>query len=100
MANKRVREIRIGVLTDIKINEYGVGLVPSSVREMTAKGHKVFVESEALKHATLPYALALADRGIAALDADTHLAASLNIHLGNSVYPAVIEDLHYLTVAE
>ena len=35
--------------------------------------------------------LALADEGIAALDVDSHLAAGLNVHLGNLVHPAVIE---------
>lgn len=39
--------MRIGVPTEIKVNEYRVGLVPGSVRELTAKGHQVFVQSGA-----------------------------------------------------
>jgi alanine dehydrogenase len=37
----------IGVPKEIKDNEYRVGLVPSTVRELTAKGHQVLVETNA-----------------------------------------------------
>jgi len=37
----------IGVPKEIKNNEYRVGLVPSSVRELTANGHQVMVQSGA-----------------------------------------------------
>ncbi|MEQ1671268.1 MAG: alanine dehydrogenase [Hyphomicrobium sp.] len=39
--------MRIGVPTEIKSNEFRVGLVPGSVRELTAKGHEVIVQSGA-----------------------------------------------------
>jgi alanine dehydrogenase len=39
--------MRIGVPTEIKTNEFRVGLVPSSVRELTARGHEVIVQSGA-----------------------------------------------------
>jgi alanine dehydrogenase len=39
--------MRIGVPTEIKANEFRVGLVPGSVRELTAKGHEVLVQSGA-----------------------------------------------------
>ena len=39
--------MRIGVPTEIKSNEFRVGLVPGSVRELTARGHEVLVESGA-----------------------------------------------------
>lgn len=39
--------MRIGVPTEIKSNEFRVGLVPDSVRELTAKGHEVIVQSGA-----------------------------------------------------
>jgi alanine dehydrogenase len=39
--------MRIGVPREIKIHEYRVGLVPAGVRELTAAGHEVFVESGA-----------------------------------------------------
>ena len=37
----------IGVPKEVKNNEYRVGLVPSSVRELVAHGHQVMVEHEA-----------------------------------------------------
>ena len=37
----------IGVPKEIKNHEYRVGLTPSSVRELTAHGHQVLVESNA-----------------------------------------------------
>ncbi|RLV58659.1 alanine dehydrogenase [Parashewanella curva] len=37
----------IGVPKEIKNHEYRVGMVPSSVRELTQKGHKVYVETHA-----------------------------------------------------
>ena len=39
--------MRIGVPTEIKSNEFRVGLVPGSVRELTARGHEVVVQSGA-----------------------------------------------------
>ena len=39
--------MRIGVPTEIKSNEFRVGLVPGSVRELTARGHTVYVQSGA-----------------------------------------------------
>ena len=37
----------VGVPKEIKDNEYRVGIVPSTVRELTDKGHRVVVESRA-----------------------------------------------------
>lgn len=39
--------MKIGVPKEIKDHEYRVGLIPSSVRELTQRGHKVFVETNA-----------------------------------------------------
>ncbi|MEQ1714485.1 MAG: alanine dehydrogenase [Hyphomicrobium sp.] len=39
--------MRIGVPSEIKSNEFRVGLVPGSVRELTARGHDVIVQSGA-----------------------------------------------------
>jgi alanine dehydrogenase len=44
----------IGVPKEIKDNEYRVGLVPSTVRELTDKGHRVLVETGAGVGAGLP----------------------------------------------
>ena len=37
----------VGVPKEIKDNEYRVGIVPSTVRELTDKGHEVVVETRA-----------------------------------------------------
>ncbi len=48
----------------------------------------------ALNNATLPFALALADKGWRhALAADPHLAAGLNVHAGRIIHPSVARDL-------
>jgi alanine dehydrogenase len=39
--------MRIGVPKEIKIHEYRVGLVPSSVRELVYGGHEIFIEKSA-----------------------------------------------------
>jgi len=39
--------MRIGVPREIKKDEYRVGLTPTSVRELTARGHAIIVESNA-----------------------------------------------------
>ncbi len=39
--------MKIGVPKEIKNHEYRVGLVPSSVRELTHRGHQVFVQATA-----------------------------------------------------
>jgi alanine dehydrogenase len=39
--------MKIGVPKEIKNNEYRVGLVPATIRELTARGHEVFVETKA-----------------------------------------------------
>lgn len=39
--------MRIGVPKEIKNNEFRVGLVPASVRELSARGHEVLVETNA-----------------------------------------------------
>jgi len=49
--------------------------------------------SHALNHATLPFGLALADRGLAALADNLHLRHGLNIHRGTLTSEAVAESL-------
>jgi len=41
--------MRVGVPKEIKNNEFRVGLVPASVRELVSHGHEVFVETNAGK---------------------------------------------------
>ncbi|MCE3288242.1 MAG: ald [Caulobacter sp.] len=49
--------------------------------------------SEALVHATLPFGLALANKGLDALKDDRHLAKGLNVLKGELTHPAVAEAL-------
>ena len=42
-----IHAVRIGVLKEIKVHEYRVGLTPSSVREAVARGHEVLLERDA-----------------------------------------------------
>ncbi|MFN3583957.1 alanine dehydrogenase [Phenylobacterium sp.] len=49
--------------------------------------------SEALGHATLPFGLQLADKGLDALKANRHLAKGLNVLKGQITHPAVAEAL-------
>src|SRR3954469_23487630 len=44
----------VGAPKEIKDNEYRVGLVPSTVRELTAKGHRLLIEHNAGLGAGLP----------------------------------------------
>src|SRR5215471_8312481 len=39
--------MKIGVLKEIKNNEFRVGMIPAAVRELTSRGHTVFVETKA-----------------------------------------------------
>src|SRR5215471_10143702 len=39
--------MRIGVPKEIKNNEFRVGMIPAAVRELTARGHSVFIETYA-----------------------------------------------------
>jgi alanine dehydrogenase len=49
--------------------------------------------SEALNHATLPFGLALANHGFAAVTQDPHLRAGLNVHRGRITNKAVADSL-------
>src|SRR5262249_21894572 len=47
----------------------------------------------ALTNVTVPFVLALADKGLRALSEDVHLRAGLNVHNGRVAHPAVAEAL-------
>ena len=63
---------------------YCVANMPGSVPQTS---------SHALNNATLPFGLALADKGLEALRGDQHLAEGLNIHKGMIASRAVAESL-------
>lgn len=58
-------------------------------------GSVPLTSSYALNNATLPFGLAIADRGMAAIEADPHLAAGLNVHRGKVTSKAVAESLGF-----
>ena len=65
------------------------GVVHSCVANMPGAAPRT--SSEALVHATLPFGLHLADKGLDALDQDPHLAKGLNVLAGEITHPAVAE---------
>jgi alanine dehydrogenase len=67
------------------------GIVHYCVANMP--GAVPLTSSHALNHATLPFGLALADHGIAALARNPHLRAGLNVHRGKITHKAVAESL-------
>ena len=68
------------------------GIVHYCVANMP--GSVPLTSSHALGHATLPFGLALADHGVAALDHDRHLRNGLNVHGGRITHRAVAESLN------
>jgi alanine dehydrogenase len=60
--------VLIGVPKEIKYNEFRVGLIPSTIRELTSNGHKVLVQKSAGEGAGLPDA-AYEEAGAQVVDA-------------------------------
>ena len=65
--------MKIGVPKEIKNHEYRVGLVPGSVRELTTRGHEVFVETHA-------------GEGIGMLDSDYEAAGATILPTADAVF--------------
>jgi alanine dehydrogenase len=68
------------------------GIVHYCVANMP--GAVPLTSSTALNNATLPFGLALADKGLAAIAADPHLRNGLNVHAGRITHKAVAESLN------
>jgi alanine dehydrogenase len=113
ITNELVKKMKPGaVLVDIAIDQGGCfeDSKPTTHADPTFKVHDTlfycvanmpgavpFTSTYALSNATLPYALALANKGWqAALAADSALAKGLNVHEGKVYYQAVAE-AHGLT---
>ena len=96
------------VLVDVAIDQGGVaetsrptthsdpffvadGIVHYCVTNMP--GAVARTATKALTHATLSYAQALAEKGLAALDADPGLKAGLHVHAGRIMHPGLAQDL-------
>jgi len=56
-------------------------------------GSVPLTSSHALNNATLPFGLALAEKGLGALQTDAHLRNGLNVHDGKIVHPAAAASL-------
>ena len=67
------------------------GIVHYCVANMP--GSVPLTSSHALNNATLPFTMALAEKGVAALNDNPHLMNGLNVRDGKIVHPAVIESL-------
>ncbi|MDJ0950017.1 MAG: alanine dehydrogenase [Alphaproteobacteria bacterium] len=107
-----VRQMRRGsVIVDIAIDQGGCCETsrPTTHAEPTYRDEEVVhycvtnmpgavprTSTFALNNATLPFALALADKGYRqAMADDPHLRAGLNVHAGRVTYEAVARDLGY-----
>ena len=96
--------MKIGVPSEVKNNEFRVGLTPNSCRAIIGVVHYCVTNmpgavpltaTEALNKATLPYILELANKGITrALDENNHLKNGLNTLNGQAVHPGVQEALN------
>ncbi len=74
-----------------RVVHYCVTNMPGAVARTSAR---------ALNNATLPFVLAIADKGVArALAEDRHLRAGLNVHRGRIAHEAVARDLGYAYVS-
>lgn len=109
LTREHLRSMRPGsVLVDVAIDQGGI----SETSRPTTHSEPFYVEESvvhycvtnmpgavartatlALTHATLPFATALADKGLAALDADPHLAKGLQVKGGKIIYPGLAEDI-------
>jgi len=110
--------VRIGVPTEVKADEYRVALTPAGARELVDRGHEVLVQAPthevggvvhycvanmpgavpvtstyALTNATMPYVIAFADRGRAALTDDPGFLAGLNVCSGRVTHDGVADAL-------
>jgi alanine dehydrogenase len=109
ITREHLRSMRPGsVLVDVAIDQGGIcetsrptthsepfyveeGIVHYCVTNMP--GAVARTATLALTQATLPFVMALANKGLAALDADPHLAKGLQIKDGKIVYPGLAEDI-------
>jgi len=116
ISRELVKSMRPGsVLVDISIDQGGCaetshptthsqpiyieeGVVHYCVANLPAA--TALTSTEALTHATLPYALALANKGVArAMLEDAGLKAGLNLCVGRITHPSLAEDLGYPALA-
>ena len=69
------------------------GVLYVAVTALSLPGAVPLTSSEALNNATLPFGLALAGKGLAAIAGNPHLAAGLNVHRGRLTHKAAAESL-------
>jgi alanine dehydrogenase len=91
--------MKVGTVTETKVEEYRVGLTPEGARALSDAGHEALVQhgavprtsTEAVASATLPYVLQLAGRGLAALRENAGLATGASAIHGKLVSKPVAE---------
>ena len=109
LTREHLRSMRPGsVLVDVAIDQGGIaetsrptthsepfyldeGIVHYCVTNMP--GAVARTATLALTHATLPFVMALANKGLSAVEQDPHLAMGLQLRDGNIVYPGLAEDI-------
>jgi alanine dehydrogenase len=109
LTREHLRSMRPGsVLVDVSIDQGGIaetsrptshsepfyteeGIVHYCVTNMP--GAVARTATLALTHATLPFVMALADKGLAAAEENPHLGRGLQIRDGKVVYPGLAEDI-------
>lgn len=109
LTREHLRSMRPGsVLVDVSIDQGGI----SETSRPTTHSEPFYVEERivhycvtnmpgavartatlALTQATLPFVLALADKGVEAATENPHLGKGLQIHAGKIVYPGLAEDI-------
>jgi alanine dehydrogenase len=109
LSREHLRSMRPGsVLVDVAIDQGGIaetsrptthsqpfyveeGIVHYCVTNMP--GAVARTATLALTHATLPFVMALANKGVGAAEEDPHLARGLQVRDGKIVYPGLAEDI-------
>ena len=109
VTRKMLKSMRLGsVLVDVAIDQGGCfetshatthadptfevdGIIHYCVANMP--GAVPLTSSQALNNATLPFGLAIANHGFAAVTQNPHLRAGLNVHRGRIANKAVAESL-------
>ena len=110
ISRELLRQMRPGsVLVDVAIDQGGI----AETSRPTSHSDPIYIEEGvvhycvanmpsavartstlALAHATYPYMLALADKGMAALDDDPGLAMGLQVHAGDVTHRGLAEDVN------
>ncbi len=99
LTHERSLEMRVGVPTEIKTDEYRVALTPAGARELTGRGHEVFVQSGAGDGSAIADADYVAQGAEIVADAEAVFAAAdvvVKVKEPQAVEVALLEERHVL----